>query len=144
RDLLGGGCAYNHRELYRSGGITSPNALVIGQIGRGKSALVKTFLWRESVFGRHAWVVDPKGEYGRLAAAVGVEPIRLAPGGPIRLNPLDGTSDQRRQAELLASLASASLARPLLPGERTACELAVQSVHQRGRAAVIPAVVDAL
>ena len=147
RDLLGGAFAYDPWELYRAGGITSPNALVIGQIGRGKSALVKTFLWREMVFGRHAWVVDPKGEYGGLAAAAGVEPIRLAPGGPVRLNPLDGSDDQRRQAELLTSLASASLGRQLLPAERTAAELAVAAVSQRtqtGRPPVIPAVVDAL
>jgi type IV secretory pathway VirB4 component len=141
RDLLGGAFAYDPWELYRTGGITSPNALVIGQIGRGKSALVKTFLWREMVFGRHAWVVDPKGEYGALAAAAGIEPIRLAPGGPIRLNPLDAPS---AAADLLVSLASASLGRRLLPGERTAAELAVAAVQRRAGAAVIPAVVDAL
>ncbi|MHB8466452.1 MAG: ATP-binding protein [Acidimicrobiales bacterium] len=148
RDLLGGAFAYDPWELYRAGRITSPNALVIGQIGRGKSALVKTFLWRELVFGRHAWVVDPKGEYGGLAAAAGVVPIRVAPGGGVRLNPLDGDDDQRRQAELLASLASASLGRPLLPGERTAAELALDAARAAafgaGRVPTIPAVVDAL
>jgi len=34
--------------------------VVFGQIGRGKSAFVKTFLWRQAVFGRRAWVVDPR------------------------------------------------------------------------------------
>jgi hypothetical protein len=89
RDLLGGAFAYDPWELYEAGTITSPNALVIGQIGRGKSALVKSWLWRELVFGRQAWIIDPKGEYSALAAACGVEPIRLVPGGAIRLNPLD-------------------------------------------------------
>jgi hypothetical protein len=32
---------------------------VIGQIGRGKSALVKSYLWRQLVFGRQACVIDP-------------------------------------------------------------------------------------
>lgn len=152
RDLLGGAFAYDPWELYQAGWITSPNAVVIGQIGRGKSALIKSLLWRELVFGRQAWVVDPKGEYGGLAAACGVAPIRLAPGGAVRLNPLDPRSggpadDQRRQAELLASLAAASLGRPLLPRERTAAELALDTVNRVERSGgqpTLPAVVQAL
>ena len=170
RDLLGGAFAYDPWELYRAGRITSPNALVIGQIGRGKSALVKSYLWRELVFGRQAWIVDPKGEYGALAEAGGVRPIRLVPGGGVRLNPLEppaglgrsvappgspgsaGSPDSpgggrrdvgQRQSELLASLASASLGRPLTPRERTATDLALAS--STGDApATIPAVVEAL
>ena len=41
------------------------------------------------LFGRTAWVIDPKGEYDALAAMCGVEPIRFASGGTLRLNPLD-------------------------------------------------------
>lgn len=148
RDLLGAAFAYDPWELYRAGTITSPNALVIGQIGRGKSALVKSYVWRQLVFGRHAWLVDPKGEYGRLAERAGGTPIRLAPGGPVRLNPLDRPDGDRedahrRRCELLDSLASASLGRPLLPAERTAADLALAEVGGR-RPATIPAVVDAL
>jgi type IV secretory pathway VirB4 component len=128
---------------------TSPNALVIGQIGRGKSALVKTYLWRQLVFGRQAWIVDPKGEYGSLADACGVTPVRLVPGGSIRLNPLDApyadrSDAHRRQAELLASLAAASLGRALLPRERTATDLALGAVAAGGCPPTIPAVVEAL
>ena len=146
RDLFGGAYAYDPWELYQAGKVTSPNAVVIGQIGRGKSALVKTYLWRSMVFGRQAWVVDPKGEYGALAHACGVIPIRIAPGGAVRLNPLDvpGGFDRRRQSELLASLVSASLCRPLLPRERTCTELALTALERRGQPATLPAVVDAL
>ena len=148
QDLLGGAFAYDPWELYRAGRVTSPNALVIGQIGRGKSALVKSYLWRQLVFGRQAWVVDPKGEYGALAHACGTVPVRLEPGGQVRLNPLDAPfgpreDAQRRQGELLASLASASLGRPLLPRERAAADLALASVAARARP-TIPAVVRAL
>jgi type IV secretory pathway VirB4 component len=38
---------------------------------------------------RWAAVVDPKGEYGPLAAALGMTHVRLHPGGHDRLNPLD-------------------------------------------------------
>ena len=55
--------------------------LVIGQIGYAKSSLVKTFIWRQMLFGRTAWIIDPKGEYDALAATCGVEPIRFASGG---------------------------------------------------------------
>src|SRR6516165_2390278 len=148
QDLLGGAFAYDPWELYRAGRVTSPNAIVIGQIGRGKSALVKSYLWRELVFGRQAWVVDPKGEYGVLAERCGVPAIRLEPGGRVRLNPIDPPSGdpadaQRRQGELLASLAAASLGRPLLPGERAAADVALLAAGRRSRA-TIPAVVHAL
>ncbi len=146
RDLLGATFSYDPFELYRNGALTNPNMVVIGQIGRGKSAFVKTYLWRLAAFGRRAWVVDPKGEYGALARAWGVEPVALRPGGSIRLNPLDavptapgaragagagagaGNDDDevaRRRCELLASLSAASLGRALLPTERSALDLAV-------------------
>jgi hypothetical protein len=139
--------------------------VVFGQIGRGKSAFVKTYLWRQAVFGRRAWVVDPKGEYGPLARAWGIEPVALRPGSPIRLNPLDapasgpGSSPDdvvRRRAELLSSLAAASLGRSLAPTERTAIELAVHEVSGPGTpgpgrrpaptrpAPTLPEVVDAI
>ncbi len=148
QDLLGGAFAYDPWELYRAGRVTSPNAVVIGQIGRGKSALVKTYLWRELVFGRQAWVVDPKGEYGVLAERCGVRAIRLEPGGQVRLNPIDPPDGdpadaQRRQGELLASLAAASLGRPLLPGERAAAEVALAAAAHAGPP-TIPGVVRRL
>lgn len=89
RDVLGGSFVYDPFVLYRKGVVTNPNMVVIGQIGRGKSSFVKSYLWRQAVFGRRAWVVDPKGEYGRLAEAWGVTPVALRPGGSVRLNPLD-------------------------------------------------------
>ncbi len=80
RDLLGGSFVYDPFALYRQGVVTNPNMVVVGQIGRGKSAFVKSYLWRQAVFGRRAWVVDPKGEYGPLARAWGVAPAVAAPG----------------------------------------------------------------
>src|SRR5580698_985258 len=139
RDLIGGAFVYDPFKLYRAGFLTNPNMVVIGQIGRGKSAFVKSYLWRQAAFGRRAWVVDPKGEYGPLAKAWGVKPLALRPGGSLRLNPLDAPATEeepeRRRAELLCSLASASLGRILNPSERTAVELAVDSVSVPGTGA---------
>src|SRR6266571_4795810 len=88
RDVFGGSFCYDCFTLYGRE-ITGPNMLVIGQIGYAKSSLVKTYLWRQMLFGRTAWVIDPKGEYNQLAAFCGTEPIRFRSGGSLRLNPLD-------------------------------------------------------
>lgn len=161
RDVLGGSFVYDPFALYGRGVITNPNMVVFGQIGRGKSSFVKSYLWRQAVFGRHAWVIDPKGEYGPLAQAWGVEPVALRPGGTVRLNPLDteeeACDDQRlfadrvlrRRAALTSSLAVACLDRNLLPRERAAIDAAVTGATQRAQAArmpapVLPQIVDAL
>jgi type IV secretory pathway VirB4 component len=155
-DLLGGSFVFDPFELYAQGVVSNPNMVVFGQIGRGKSAFVKTFLWRQAVFGRKAWVVDPKGEYSDLAAAWGVRPVALRPGGAIRLNPLDpgpghggGVVDgegstARRQMELLSSLASACLGRSLLPRERAALGVALVSATERSDVPTVPSVVEEL
>ena len=154
-DLLGGSFVFDPFELYAQGVVSNPNMVVFGQIGRGKSAFVKTFLWRQAVFGRKAWVVDPKGEYSDLAAAWGVRPVALRPGGAVRLNPLDpgpshGSgvdgegSTARRQMELLSSLASACLGRSLLPRERAALGVALVSATERADVPTVPSVVEEL
>ena len=147
RDLLGGSFVYDPFVLYRDGVLTNPNMVVFGQIGRGKSSFVKTYLWRQAVFGRRAWVVDPKGEYGPLAAAWG-STGGAASGGPVRLNPLDtgprsgggpdgtagaGGAVDAAGSSSLASLAVACLGRDLLPRERAAVDVAL--VEATGRAA---------
>jgi hypothetical protein len=157
-DLLGGSFVFDPFELYAAGVVSNPNMVVFGQIGRGKSAFVKSFLWRQAVFGRRAWVVDPKGEYSDLADAWGVRPVALRPGGTIRLNPLDGGPEAgaggregvdataRRRTELLASLASACLGRSLAPRERAALGAALgDTVALSGSAnPTVPQVVEAL
>ena len=156
-DLLGGSFVFDPFELYAAGIVSNPNMVVFGQIGRGKSAFVKTFLWRQAVFGRRAWVVDPKGEYDDLADAWGVRPVALRPGGAIRLNPLDrgperegseraGGTDAtgRRRMELLASLASACLGRGLAPRERAALGAALADTVALHDNPTVPQVVEAL
>ena len=122
-------------EMYRLGLITNPNVAIFGQIGRGKSSFVKTFLFRQAAFGRRIVVLDPKGEYAPLARALGSEPLLLSPGGPVRLNPLalDSTLgqavDQRRGCLNSAMVvATAVMGRELSPGEHLAVELAIDQV----------------
>ena len=148
-DLLGGLFSYDPFELYRAGALTNPNAIIFGQIGRGKSSLVKTYLLRQLAFGRQAFVVDPKGEYAGLASMVGAEPLALRPGGSLRLNPLDLVGAQANEAtarrlQLLDSLAASSMGRELKPRERAAIEVALRDVEGSSPTPTVPAVVDAL
>jgi type IV secretory pathway VirB4 component len=134
RDLYGGAFCYDPWELYKARLLTGPNAIVAGQIGRGKSSFVKSYVWRQLVFGRKAWMLDPKGENGRLCEAAGVAPVRIMPGGRVRLNPLDprvGAANRpkdqiaQEQLSVLQAIIAASLRRALTPEERAACELAL-------------------
>jgi hypothetical protein len=105
------------------------------------SSLVKSFLLREQAFGRSAFIADVKGEYDVLAAAVGVEPVRLGPGLGARLNPLDpgpGAADlsaaeiEGRQLRLLLALGRSALGRELSPVEHAAVGLALAAVTGAG------------
>ncbi|MCU1489610.1 MAG: ATP/GTP-binding protein [Acidimicrobiaceae bacterium] len=149
RDLHGGAFVHDPFALYGAGLVTNPNLLVLGQIGRGKSALLKTYLYRHAAFGRRIVVLDPKGEYGPLAAALDSVPVRLAPGGRLRVNPLDGHEGpgrDGRRLSLLAGLAATSLGRPLEPAEHAGLEpaLAEASARAAGRAPTIVEVVESL
>jgi type IV secretory pathway VirB4 component len=149
RDLLGGCFVHDPFELYATGALTNPNMIVLGQIGRGKSAFVKTYLYRQAAFGRKIVVLDPKGEYGPLAAALGTTPVALRPGGHLRLNPLDvpttGVGDvARRRLELCSAIAASALGRPLAPVEHTAVEIALEAASARGVQPTLPDVVEAL
>ncbi len=154
QDLFGGGSfCYDPFEFYSQGLLTDPNMIVLGHIGRGKSSLVKTYIVRQQVFGRKAAVMDPKGEYGDLAAALGVTPLRLMPGGSIRMNPLDpgpGADELRneetiaRQEALLTSISEAALKRRLQPPEQTACRLALDHARSKSSQPTIPDVAASL
>jgi type IV secretory pathway VirB4 component len=144
RDVYGGSFCYDPWELYGRE-LTSPNAVVIGIVGRAKSSLVKTYVFRQSVFGRQAWIVDVKGEYNRLAEALDVQPITLSPGGSIRLNPLTPRAGAERQLNLLYSVGAAALERPLTPEEKRGAQEAIHVLQLRSDSEpTLPDVVDVL
>jgi type IV secretory pathway VirB4 component len=144
KDLFGGAFTYDAFELYEQGAITSPNMVVAGQLGRGKSALVKSFALRQMTFGRRIVVMDPKGEYAPLANACGCDAIRLRPGGSTKLNPLDHRVAREDQLRLLHAISATALDRVLRPQERAALEQALKGATRSRREATIPAVADAL
>lgn len=147
--------SYDPWECYARGILSSPNMVVLGQLGRGKSALVKTYLSRQLVAGRQAFILDPKGEYAALATRHGLRQLRLGGGSPHRLNPLDpppsafGGADDgsdapamvRARTAVLSALVEDGLRRPMTAEER-ACLAAV--TEQLPRQALIGDAAEAL
>jgi type IV secretory pathway VirB4 component len=133
RDASGGAFCYDPWVLYGEGMLDDPNAIVLGKLGQGKSSLVKTLLWRMLLFGRRAFVLDIKREYGPLCDAVGVRPISLEPGGGVRLNPLASRPEEHAQLELLRAVSVTALGGPLTQIEAAALREALRIVRARGR-----------
>ena len=146
RDAYGQAFCCDPFELYEAGLITSPNMAVIGQIGVRKSSLVKSILWRSRLFGRFAWVIDVKAEYGPLCEAIGGTTVALRPGGSVRLNPLSPHAGPEQQDELLQAVAAAALGRELEPQEATGLTAALDVVRERapGPEPVLPDVAEVL
>ena len=132
RDSGGGAFCYDPWVLYGDGALDDPNAIVLGKLGQGKSALVKTLLWRMLLFGRRAFVLDIKREYGPLCDAVGVRPISLVPGSGVRLNPLASRPEEHAQLELLRAVTVTALGDALTQVEAGALREALRVVRARG------------
>ncbi len=130
RDSGGGAFCYDPWVLYGEGLLDDPNVIVLGKLGQGKSALVKTFLWRMLLFGRRAFVLDVKREYGPLCDATGVTPISLVPGGGVRLNPLASRPEEHAQLELLRAVAVTAIGGPLIQVEAAALREALRTVRE--------------
>jgi type IV secretory pathway VirB4 component len=138
RDSGGGAFCYDPWALYADGRLDDPNAIVLGKLGQGKSALVKTLLWRMLLFGRRAFVLDVKREYGPLCAAAGVQPISLVPGGGVRLNPLASRPEEHAQLDLLRAVAITALGGPLTQVEAAALREALRTVRAARREPTLP------
>jgi type IV secretory pathway VirB4 component len=143
-DLLAGGAEFcwDPFEAYQSGHVTNANGWILGEPGNGKSALIKTLLWRMAAIygtggagGRWFAIADPKGEYLALAEALDLTVVRLAPGGTVRLNPLaagppttDADQAVLSRAEMVTALAATVLGRDLTPLEDAALFTATEQL----------------
>jgi type IV secretory pathway VirB4 component len=143
-DLHGAAFTYDPFVLYGRQLISNPNLFVAGEVGAGKSSLVKSYLFRQAVFGRIPWVADPKGEYGPLAEALGTKPIRLAPGGTVQLNPITRSAGWEGQLNLLRALAMGALERRVDPEEDAALREGLRELNAMDGEPTLPALVAAL
>ncbi|HEY2333641.1 MAG TPA: hypothetical protein VGH58_01365 [Solirubrobacterales bacterium] len=145
-DAYGGAWAFDPWEFYARRIVRSTNLIVIGGIGYAKSSFIKTYLFRQHLFGRDAWVIDIKGEYGPLGEALGYPPYVLRPGGEVRLNPITRRGSREAQLGLLRSVVQAALGRDLSPEEDAGLRVALDLVNEEcaSEDPTLPMVVDAL
>ncbi|WP_246211454.1 ATP-binding protein [Phytoactinopolyspora alkaliphila] len=159
QDLMSGSAfCYDPWELYRARVITNPNVLLAGVIGQGKSTLAKALAWRSLPFGRRVYIPgDVKGEWTPVVEAAGGTAIRLGPGMPARLNPLDvgvrptGMNDgewrslvQSRRRQLLRAISETVVGDQLVPTEHTALATALSVTERSTITPTLPAVVNHL
>jgi type IV secretory pathway VirB4 component len=143
-EASGGAFCFDPWVLYGDGVLDDPNAIVLGKLGQGKSALVKTLLWRMLLFGRRAFVLDVKREYGALCRAVGVEPISLRPGGGVRVNPLASRPEEHAQIDLVRAIATTAIGDRVNQLEAAALREALRSVRARGVEPTLPEIAAVL
>jgi len=146
RDSYGGAWMYDPWGPLYPRVLPGPNMLILGGLNSRKSTLLKTYIYRQILFGRQAWVIDIKGEYWPLAQKLGVRPINLAPGGEVRLNPLSARGGREGPLSLLRSVAQAALRRELTPEEDAGLREALKATSEEAgaREPTLPMVVDAL
>ena len=144
RDAGGGAFCFDPWALYGDGALDDPNVIVLGKLGQGKSALVKTLLWRMLLFGRRAFVLDVKREYGPLCQAAGVTPIVLVPGAGVRVNPLASRPEEHAQLELLRAVATTALNGPVTQDEAAALREALRVVRAKTSEPTLPEVAAVL
>lgn len=148
---------YDVFTAYRNKIVQSPNVIVLGDVGFGKSSFIKTWaVLRPLMLGRRVVVIDKKkqrkegaseGEYADLARALGVEPIRFMLGSHSngsRINILDpliagatagGDDGGASQMELLRAVLREALGRSIKPMEGRALAVARKVAVERARAA---------
>ena len=142
----GGGFCWDPFEAYDQHLTTNPNTWVLGEPGNGKSALIKSLLYRMAGIwglgpdGRFLAICDPKGEYRILAEHLGLPVVALAPGGGVRVNPLDSGPlhdahdvDARvlHQAAMVNALIATVLSRTLTPFEDAAVFAVIDHLARR-------------
>jgi type IV secretory pathway VirB4 component len=143
-DTHGASFCWDPFIAYEQGYREGPNALVMGEFGQGKSALLKSYAFRQLCFNRIVITVDAKHEYDRLAQSCGVQPIALEPGGDITLNPLDPRGNAQDQVSLLCAITEALLRRELSATEREGLRVCLQEITARRGEITIPTLVEAL
>jgi len=154
----GGGFCFDPWVLYDKRVVSNPNAILLGVIGKGKSALAKSLATRSIAFGRRVYVPgDPKGEWSVVSEAVGGVAFRLGVGTGNRLNPLDegprpvSMPDrqwrelvQGRRRTLVGALAESALSRPVRAVEHTSLDVALAASITASNTPTLPDVVAAL
>ena len=71
--------------------LENANEVVLGKSGAGKSYLIKLETMRQFMFGTEVIIIDPEGEYEKLAQQLGGEEVAFTSAASIKINPFDLT-----------------------------------------------------
>ncbi|NJQ04043.1 ATP/GTP-binding protein [Streptomyces lonarensis] len=123
-------------------GLPGGNMIVMGDTGRGKSALTKTYTARQIRLGRQVVVLDTKeqkereeGEWAALGRSItGKAPVRFTPGGGAGascINPMDPAISGKRQIELVRTIVEVGLGNRLDEFAGSALRLAIRRARER-------------
>ncbi|NWN87277.1 MAG: conjugal transfer protein TraC [Micrococcaceae bacterium] len=164
----GGAFAFDPWSLYDQDIISGMSAVIFGQVGTGKSSTAKAYAVRSVQAGRKLSVAsDKKGEWTPIVQALGGSVIRVGPGMPDRINPLDtGTRPslnalgkplgdaewqlrvRSRRLSIVNTMVRLLIKRDIYPGEThaisTALDNAVIAATREDRPLVIPDVITQL
>lgn len=69
--------------------LENANEVVLGKSGAGKSYLIKLEIMRQVMLGTEVIVIDPEGEYNKLATTLGGEVVEFSSNSPVKMNPFD-------------------------------------------------------
>lgn len=69
--------------------LENANEVVLGKSGSGKSYTIKLEIARQFMLGAEVIVIDPEGEYTKLAKALGGDVVDFSAGSEIKINPFD-------------------------------------------------------
>jgi type IV secretory pathway VirB4 component len=109
QSLRGSAFVLDPFDAYSAGLVSNPNMIVAGSIGAGKSTVVKMIADRALHRGRRVVVIDPKGEYAKLAEAHGATVVALGRDGWCSPFPPSDVESRDLLRALIASAQSAPL-----------------------------------
>lgn len=69
--------------------LENANEVVLGKSGAGKSYLIKLEAIRQFMFRTEVIIIDPEGEYSKLAKTLGGEEVEFSANSAIKINPFD-------------------------------------------------------
>lgn len=127
--------------------LNNANSITFAQSGAGKSYAAKVEILRQLMQGTQVIVVDPEGEYIRLADSVGGTYIKLSPNSKEKINPFDvknnggDIEDLYAHVQELTELISLML-EGLTPEERAIVDKAILQTYEKHKNKETPLLKD--
>lgn len=117
------------------GGLDNHNSVILARSGAGKSYLAKLEILRSLLVGVEVAVIDPEGEYGRLAEAVGGTVLHLGTEegrlNPFALPPTDVDEQAFTNRALFLHTLIGSMASGLSATEKSALDRAIVTTYAK-------------